>query len=68
MNKTILMGRLTKDPEVKYLQDENSTAMARYTLAVDSDIERMERQKQILFPVLPLGRMLSLQKNICKKG
>ena len=28
MNKTILMGRLTKDPEVKYLQDENSTAMA----------------------------------------
>lgn len=35
MNKTILMGRLTKDPEVKYFQDENSTAMARYTLAVD---------------------------------
>lgn len=34
MNKTILMGRLTKDPEVKYLQNENSTAMARYTLAV----------------------------------
>ena len=27
MNKIILMGRLTKDPEVKYLQDENSTAM-----------------------------------------
>ena len=26
MNKTILMGRLTKDSEVKYLQDENSTA------------------------------------------
>ena len=35
MNKTILMGRLTKDPEVKYFQNENSTAMARYTLAVD---------------------------------
>ena len=60
MNKTILMGRLTKDPEVKYLQDENSTAMARYTLAETGDIERMERQKQILFLVLPLGRMLSL--------
>ena len=29
MNKTILMGRLTKDPEVKYLQDENSTAKGR---------------------------------------
>ncbi len=35
MNKTILMGRLTKNPEMKCLQDENSTAMARYTLAVD---------------------------------
>lgn len=60
MNKTILMGRLTKDPEVKYLQDENSTAMARYTLAVDRRYRKMERQKQILFLVLPLGRMLSL--------
>ena len=64
MNKTILMGRLTKDPEVKYFQNENSTAMARYTLAVDRRYRKDGRQKQILFPVLPLGRMLSLQKNI----
>ena len=35
MNKVMLMGRLTKSPEVKYLQKENHTAMARYTLAVD---------------------------------
>lgn len=35
MNKVILMGRLTRDPEVKYTQGENSTAVARYTLAVD---------------------------------
>ena len=35
MNKVMLMGRLTKSPEVKYLQNENHTAMARYTLAVD---------------------------------
>ena len=35
MNKVILMGRLTKTPEIKYLQDDNKTAMARYTLAVD---------------------------------
>lgn len=35
MNKVILMGRLTKAPEIKYLQDDNKTAMARYTLAVD---------------------------------
>ena len=35
MNKVILMGRLTKYPEMKYLQNENHTGMARYTLAVD---------------------------------
>lgn len=35
MNKVMLMGRLTKPPEVKTLQNENHTAMARYTLAVD---------------------------------
>lgn len=30
MNKVILMGRLTKAPKIKYLQDDNKTAMARY--------------------------------------
>lgn len=35
MNKVILMGRLTRDPEVRYSQGQNSTAIARYTLAVD---------------------------------
>ena len=35
MNKVILMGRLTRDPEVRYSAGENSIAIARYTLAVD---------------------------------
>ena len=35
MNKVILMGRLTRDPEVRYSQGERAMAMARYTLAVD---------------------------------
>ena len=35
MNKVILMGRLTRDPEVRYSQGEQATAVARYTLAVD---------------------------------
>lgn len=35
MNKVVLMGRLTRDPEVRYTQGENSMAIARYTLAVD---------------------------------
>ena len=35
MNKVILMGRLTRDPEVRYSQGERAMAIARYTLAVD---------------------------------
>lgn len=35
MNKVILMGRLTKDPEVRYSQGENPMAIAKYNLAVD---------------------------------
>ncbi|WP_124067343.1 single-stranded DNA-binding protein [Clostridium sp. E02] len=35
MNKVILMGRLTRDPEVRYSQGERTMAIARYTLAVD---------------------------------
>lgn len=40
MNKVILMGRLTRDPEVRYSQGENATAVARYTLAVDRRFTR----------------------------
>ena len=40
MNKVILMGRLTRDPEVRYSQGENSRAIARYTLAVDRRFRR----------------------------
>ncbi|MBP5624276.1 MAG: single-stranded DNA-binding protein [Lachnospiraceae bacterium] len=35
MNKVILMGRLTRDPEVRYSQGESSMAIAKYSLAVD---------------------------------
>ena len=35
MNKVILMGRLVRDPEVRYSGADNSMAVARYTLAVD---------------------------------
>lgn len=35
MNKVVLMGRLTRDPDVRYTQGDNPMAIARYTLAVD---------------------------------
>lgn len=40
MNKVILMGRLTRDPEVRYSQGENPLTIARYTLAVDRRFNR----------------------------
>ena len=35
MNKVILMGRLTRDAEIRYAQGDNSLAIARFSLAVD---------------------------------
>lgn len=40
MNKVILIGRLTRDPEIRYSQGEQATAIARYTLAVDRRFRR----------------------------
>ena len=40
MNKVILMGRLTREPDVRYSQGENPMAIARYTLAVDRRFRR----------------------------
>lgn len=40
MNKIILMGRLTREPDVRYSQGEKATAVARYTLAVDRKFKR----------------------------
>lgn len=40
MNKAILVGRLTKDPMIRYSQGEKATAVGRYTLAVDRKIKR----------------------------
>lgn len=42
MNKVILMGRLTRDPDVRYSAGENGTSVARYTLAVDRRFSRRD--------------------------
>ena len=48
MNKVILMGRLTRDPEIRYSQGEQSTAVARYTIAVDRRFRRDGDQQHIV--------------------
>lgn len=42
MNKVILMGRLTRDPDIRYSQAAEPLAIARYTLAVDRRFQRRD--------------------------
>lgn len=46
MNRVILMGRLTRDPETRYSQGERSMAISRYTLAVDRRVRRGQENEQ----------------------
>jgi len=48
MNKVILMGRLTRDPEVRYTQGEQAMAVARYTLAVDRRGKNQENSADLI--------------------
>ncbi len=45
MNKVILMGRLTRDPEIRYANNENNTCIANYTLAVDRRFKRQGEEQ-----------------------
>ena len=62
MNKVILMGRLTKNPEVRYSNSDTPMAIARYTLAVKGLVVSLMKVMLILLISLPLERMESLPK------
>lgn len=49
MNRVVIMGRLTKDPDVRYSQGDNSMAIARYTLAVDRRRTKNQNEQQADF-------------------
>ena len=56
MNKVILIGRLTRDPEVRYSQGENALAIARYTLAVDRRFKRPGEQEADFISCVAFGK------------
>ena len=56
MNRVILMGRLTRDPEVRYSQGETPLAIARYTLAVDRKFRREEEQSADFISCVAFGK------------
>lgn len=56
MNKVILMGRLTRDPEVRYSQGERQMAIARYTLAVDRRGSKQGEQSADFINCIAFGK------------
>ena len=70
MNKVILMGRLTRDPEVRYSQGENSTAIARYTLAVDRRFRRNNDGEQTadFIGCVAFGRQAEFAEKYLRQG
>lgn len=68
MNKVILMGRLTRDPEVRFSQGENATAVARYTLAVDRRFQRNNEQTADFISCVAFGRSAEFAEKWLKKG
>ena len=68
MNKVILMGRLTRDPEVRYSAGENALAIARYTLAVDRRFKRDGEQSADFINCLAFGRSAEFAEKYFKQG
>ena len=68
MNKAILMGRLTRDPDVRYSQGENPMAIARYTLAVDRRFKRDGEQNADFINCLAFGRSAEFAEKYFKQG
>ena len=69
MNKVILMGRLTRDPEVRYSQGEQPLAIARYTLAVDRrSVRGSEEQSADFISCVAFGRSGEFAERYLHKG
>ena len=67
MNKITLLGRLTKDPEIRYTQ--NQKVVAQFTLAVDRPFKNESGNKEADFiPVVLWGKIAEMVGNSCSKG
>ena len=68
MNKVILMGRLTRDPEVRYTQGDNAMAIARYSLAVDRRFKRDGGPDADFINCVAFGKSGEFAEKYLKKG
>ena len=68
MNKTILMGRLTRDPEVRYTQGDNASAVARFSLAVDRRFKKDGEQTADFINCVAFGKTGEFIEKYGRKG
>lgn len=69
MNKVILMGRLTRDAEIRYSQGENSTAISRFNLAVDRRFKRDgDEQTADFISCVAFGKIAEFMEKFGHKG
>ena len=69
MNKVILSGRLTRDADIRYSQGENSTAVARFTLAVDRRFKREgDEQTADFISCVAFGKTAEVVEKYCHQG
>lgn len=68
MNKVILMGRLTRDPEVRYSQGDTPTAIARYTLAVDRRTRKDGEASADFISCVAFGKSAEFAEKYLHKG
>lgn len=68
MNKVILLGRVVKDPEVRYSQGANPTAIARYSLAVPKRFKKDGEPDADFINCVAFGKTGEFAEKFLKKG
>lgn len=68
MNKVIIMGRLTRDPEIRWSQGDRQTCIARYTVAVDRRIKREGEPSADFISCAAFGKSAEFAEKYLHKG
>ena len=67
MNRVVLIGRLTKDPDLKFIQG-SGTAVTNFILAIDRRFAKEGQQQADFVPIVVFGKIAEATANYMKKG
>ena len=68
MNKVELLGRLTRDPDIRFTSGDNPTTIARYTLAVDRRIKKDDENSADFISCIAFGKNAEFVRDYLHKG